>query len=136
MRVGAARPSSRPRCSLKCARPGARGSVLVREARLDRVEARFHIAARAYRFYGIVYLVGGLWLGSRGVGVRGGPAASPWRAMALWGVAGLFFLVAIPYLLTARQRWFGTINRQHIAIVVALFLAVRAWKVGAVVLGP
>ena len=106
------------------------------ESRDKRREVRFGAAARAYRFYGIVYLIGGLWLVSQGVGVRGGPAAAPWRDMAAWGSIGLFFLLVIPYLVTTRRRWMGLIGRRHIAMLVALLLAVRAWKVGHVVLGP
>ena len=96
----------------------------------------FRTAAQAYRGYGLVYLLGGLWLVSQGVGVRGGTSASPWRAMAFWAVAGLFFLLVIPYLLQARRRWLGFLTRRHIAAIVTLLLAIRAFKVGEVVVGP
>ena len=99
-------------------------------------EARFRTAAMAYRVYGVVYLLGGLWLVSQGVGVRGGPAASRWQDMAVWAVIGLFFLITIPYLLTTRRRWLGVIERRHIALVLSAFLAYRAWKVAGVVMGP
>ena len=101
-----------------------------------RSEARFRVAARAYRLYGVIYLLGGLWLVRQGIGVRGGPTASPWRDMAFWAVLGLAFLIAIPYLVTTRRRWFGAVGRRHVAVLVAVFLAIRAWKVGAVVVGP
>jgi hypothetical protein len=92
-------------------------------------------AARAYAIYGLVYLVGGLYLISQGVGVMGGPTTGETsRTMLRWGLIGLIPLVVIPWLLS--RRWSllgGWASRRTFAWIVALLLAIRAFKVGEVV---
>jgi hypothetical protein len=97
-------------------------------------EARFHLAARVYLFYAIVYWVGGLYLLSQGVGVMGGSDAPRARTLAFWAVAGLVPLLLVPYLLAARRRWFERwlLSRRDFARVIAVLLAFRAWKVAGV----
>jgi hypothetical protein len=99
------------------------------------VDARFHLAARIYLFYAIVYWVGGLYLLSQGVGVMGGSEAPRARTLAFWAVAGLVPLLLVPYLLAARRRWFERwlLSRRDFARVIAVLLAFRAWKVAGVV---
>jgi len=94
--------------------------------------ARFQAAARAYVVYGLVYLVGGLYLISQGVGVMGastGAATTP--TMLRWGFIGLIPLVIVPWLLARRWSWLGGwLSRRTFAWVLAALLAVRAVKVG------
>jgi hypothetical protein len=95
---------------------------------------RYRAAARAYAVYGLVYLVGGLYLISQGVGVMGGPAsAATDRTMLRWGLIGLIPLVIIPWLLARPWAWFrGWISRRTFAWLVAALLTLRAVKVGEV----
>jgi len=97
---------------------------------------RFRAAARAYLAYGIVYWLGGLYLVSQGVGVAGARSGGDtFRAMLTWGLLGLIPLVAIPLLLWRPWSWAGGwVSRRTLAWLVALLLAVRAWKVGQVAL--
>lgn len=101
------------------------------------VERRFRAAARAYGLYGVVYLVGGLYLIAHGVGVAGARAGAPAvPTMLYWGGIGLVPLVLIPLLLWHRWSWFGGwVSRRTFAWLVAVLLAVRAFKVAEVVLG-
>jgi hypothetical protein len=94
----------------------------------------FNTAARAYFAYGLVYLVGGLYLVSQGVGARG----SRLTAGVEWAVIGLVLLFAIPYLLRCRRVWFERwfLSRRDFARLLALLMAVRAWAVLRVVLRP
>jgi hypothetical protein len=94
----------------------------------------FRFAALAYFAYGIVYLVGGLYLIHHGVGVAGARSgASTGSSMVGWGLLGLIPLFLIPLLLWRRWSWLGGwISRRAFAWLVALLLAVRAYKVGAV----
>jgi hypothetical protein len=96
----------------------------------------YRAAALAYLVYGVVYLVGGLYLLSQGVGVMGGRASGDTtRTMLRWGLVGLLPLLIIPYLLSRPWRWFGgLISRRVFAWLVAALLALRAWKVGEVAL--
>ena len=91
-------------------------------------------AARAYFLYGLVYLVGGLYLISRGVGVMGGSTGGETtRLMLRWGFIGLIPLVVIPWLLSRPWSWLaGLVSRRTFAWIVALLLALRAYKVGEV----
>jgi hypothetical protein len=95
---------------------------------------RFRAAARAYVLYGIVYLVGGLYLIDQGVGVAGARTGAPTASsMLYWGAVGLIPLVLIPLLLWRRWAWLGGwVSRRTFAGLVALLLALRAYKVGAV----
>ena len=43
----------------------------------------FHLAARAYFLYGVIYLLGGIYLLANGVGVRGSRVAYPVSASCL-----------------------------------------------------
>lgn len=101
------------------------------------LERHFQTAARAYLGYGVVYWLGGVWLLLHGVGAAGAAGASPRGALAsVWALIGLFLVVAIPYLLRRPRPWFERwiLSRRDFARVLALFLAVRAWKVGEVAL--
>ncbi len=94
----------------------------------------FRAAACVYVIYGVVYLVGGLYLISQGVGVMGAPTTGATSlTMLRWGLIGLIPLVAIPWLLARRWSWRrGWVSRRTFAGLVALLLAIRAFKVGAV----
>jgi hypothetical protein len=97
-------------------------------------DRRFGAAARAYFAYGVVYLIGGLYLLAHGVGVRGSRAASGIE----WLTIGLAILLAIPYLLNRPRGWFErwVLSRRDFARIVAVLMALRAWKVLSVVLRP
>ena len=96
----------------------------------------YRAAARAYVFYGLVYLAGGLYLISQGVGVMGAPTTGATaRTMLRWGSIGLIPLVVIPWLLSRPWSWFGgLVSRRVFAWIVVLLLAIRAYKVGEVAL--
>jgi hypothetical protein len=96
----------------------------------------YRAAARAYLVYGVVYLVGGLYLISQGVGVMGAPTSGATaRTLLRWGLIGSIPLLVIPWLLTWPWSWLGgAISRRTFAWVVAGLLAIRAFKVGEVAL--
>ena len=96
----------------------------------------YRVAARAYVLYGLVYLVGGLYLISQGVGVMGGATGgATTRLMLRWGFIGMIPLVVIPWLLSRPWSWLGgLVSRRAFAWIVALLLALRAYKVGEVAL--
>jgi hypothetical protein len=95
---------------------------------------KFCAAARAYFLYGVVYLVGGLYLVAHGVGVRGSRTV----AGIEWLAIGLFILVGIPYLLNRPRAWFERwiLGRHDFARIVSVLMAVRAWKVFRVAIRP
>jgi hypothetical protein len=97
---------------------------------------RFRAAARAYALYGCVYMAGGLYLLSHGVGVAGAQSGAPTAPSMLgWGLVGLIPLVLIPALLSLRWSWLGGwVSRRAFAGLVALLLALRAYKVARVAL--
>lgn len=94
----------------------------------------FHAAAIGYFVYGVVYWVGGMYLLSQGVGVAGGRTGGGTGAsMLTWGLVGLAPLVGIPLLLWRAWSWLGGwVSRRSFAWLLALLLALRAWKVGQV----
>jgi hypothetical protein len=94
----------------------------------------YRAAARAYAVYGIVYLIGGLYLISQGVGVMGARTTDATAlTMLRWGLIGLIPLVAIPWLLSRPWSWLGgVVSRRAFAWIVALLLTIRAYKVGEV----
>jgi hypothetical protein len=94
-------------------------------------DAHFRAAARAYLVYGMVYLVGGLYLVSHGVGVMGASTGgATTRTLLRWGLIGLIPLVVVPWLLAHRWSWLGGwISRRTFAWLVAALLALRAAKV-------
>lgn len=97
-------------------------------------DVRFRAAARAYVAYGLVYLVGGLYLVAHGIGVMGAstPGATP-RALLRWGLTGLIPLVVVPWLLARRWSWLGGwLSRRTFAWLLAALLALRAVKVAEV----
>ena len=96
----------------------------------------YRAAARAYFVYGLVYLAGGLYLVSQGVGVMGARTAdASARTMLFWGLLGLIPLVVIPWLLARPWSWLGgLVSRTAFAWIVAALLAYRAFKVGQVAL--
>jgi hypothetical protein len=95
----------------------------------------FRVAARAYLVYGVIYWLGGLYLATQGVGVRGDRTMQPGVA---WILLGLVLVGAIPYLLAQRRAWFERwiLSRREFARVLAAFMAVRAWHVLRVALRP
>ena len=95
----------------------------------------FRLAARAYLVYGMVYWLGGFYLATQGVGVRGGRMM---QAGVVWIVLGLVLVVLIPYLLAQRRAWFERwiLSRRDFARVLAAFMALRAWHVLKVALRP
>src|SRR5439155_3036611 len=99
---------------------------------------RFRAAALAYFVYGVVYLVGGLYLIYRGVGVMGAPTSGATAAtLARWGLIGLIPLIVIPWFLGRRWSWMrGWVSRRTFAVLVAVLLAIRAFKVGAAAVHP
>jgi hypothetical protein len=94
----------------------------------------FRVAARAYLGYGIVYWIGGVYLVMHGVGVRG--AAAP--AGLSWIVLGAVFVIVVPYLLRHPRAWFERwiLSRRDFARILAVLMALRAFKVGQVALRP
>lgn len=96
----------------------------------------YRAAARAYVVYGLVYLAGGLYLISQGVGVMGAPTGGATaRTMFRWGFIGLIPLVVIPWLLSRPWSWLGgLVSRRVFVWIVAALLAFRAYKVGEVAL--
>src|SRR2546427_11596758 len=96
---------------------------------------RFRFAARAYLVYGVVYWLGGFYLATQGVGVRGGRMM---QAGVVWIVLGLVLVVLIPYLLAGRRAWFERwiLSRRDFARILTAFMTVRAWHVLRVALRP
>jgi hypothetical protein len=96
---------------------------------------RFRLASRAYLVYGVIYWIGGLYLATQGVGVRGGRMM---QAGVAWIVIGLVLVAAIPYLLVRRRAWFERwiLSRRDFARLLTAFMALRAWHVLRVALRP
>ena len=96
---------------------------------------RFRLAARAYLIYGVIYWLGGFYLATQGVGIRGGRVM---QSGVVWIVLGLVFVGAIPYLLAGRRAWFERwiLSRRDFARVLTAFMALRAWHVLRVALRP
>jgi len=96
---------------------------------------RFRLAARAYLVYGVIYWLGGSYLATQGVGVRGGRMVQPGMG---WIVVGLVLVGAIPYLLAGRRAWFERwiLSRRDFARVLTALMALRAWHVLRVALRP
>ena len=97
-------------------------------------QMKFRAAAGAYLLYGVVYWIGGVYLALQGIGVRGSVVSSGIG----WILVGSVFVLVIPYLLGRPRPWFEQwiLSRRDFARILALFLAVRAWKVGQVALRP
>lgn len=93
---------------------------------------RFALAARAYLIYGVIYWIGGVYLATQGVGVRG----ERMQSGVVWIVLGLVFVLAIPYLLARRRPWFEAwiLSRRDFARILTGFMVLRAWHVLKVVL--
>jgi hypothetical protein len=96
---------------------------------------RFRLAARAYLAYGVVYWIGGVYLATQGVGVRGERVM---QAGVAWIVIGLVLVAGIPYLLAQRRAWFErwVVSRRDFARILTAFMVVRAWHVLRVALRP
>jgi hypothetical protein len=96
---------------------------------------RFRLAARAYLIYGVIYWLGGFYLATQGVGIRGSRVM---QSGVVWIVLGLVFVGAIPYLLAGRRAWFERwiLSRRDFARVLTAFMALRAWHVLRVALRP
>jgi len=96
---------------------------------------RFRLAARVYLVYGVIYWLGGSYLATQGIGVRGGRMVQPGMG---WIVVGLVLVGAIPYLLAGRRAWFERwiLSRRDFARVLTALMALRAWHVLRVALRP
>lgn len=96
---------------------------------------QYRLAARAYLIYGVIYWLGGVYLATQGVGVRGGRVA---QAGVAWIVLGLVFVVLVPYLLARPRAWFERwiLTRRDFARIITVFMIVRAWHVAQVALRP
>jgi hypothetical protein len=96
---------------------------------------RYRLAARAYLIYGVIYWLGGVYLATQGVGVRGGRVM---QAGVVWIVIGLVFVVLVPYLLARPRAWFERwiLTRRDFARIITMFMVVRAWHVAQVALRP
>lgn len=93
-------------------------------------ERRFRIAAAAYLVYGMLYLLGALYLASRGLGIRG---AQGTRGVLPWFVAGATATIVFPWLISrgSRGRGYLWFTRLLTALV-----ALRAWQVALVAVSP
>jgi hypothetical protein len=96
---------------------------------------RYRLAARAYLIYGVIYWLGGVYLASQGVGVRGGRMM---QAGVAWIVLGLVFVVLVPYLLSRPRPWFERwlLTRRDFARILTVFMVVRVWHVARVAVRP
>jgi hypothetical protein len=96
---------------------------------------RYRNAARAYLAYGVVYLAGGGYLLTQGVGLPG--ELPPWRRLlytAAWIALGATVMLLVPFLLRRRRAWFERwiLSRRDFARLLSLFMAYRALRVAAV----
>jgi hypothetical protein len=92
------------------------------------LDERFRVAARAYFVYGVVYLVGGVWLWLHDVG-RG--FSGSW----LFILGGAILVVLIPFLLRRPRPWFERwiLSRRDFARLVVLSMVLRVIAVARVV---
>ena len=92
------------------------------------LEDRFRAAARAYFVYGIVYLVGGVWLWLHDVGRA---FAGSWAFI----LGGATLVVLIPFLLRRPRPWFERwiLSRRDFARIVVLSMVLRVVAVARVV---
>jgi hypothetical protein len=92
-------------------------------------EERFKQAAWAYFIYGVLYMIGALYLAGQGVAVRR-TGAGP---MVAWFVIGALLIVVFPWLIArgARVGWCLWFTR-----LLTLLVAYRAFEVGRVALAP
>ncbi len=96
-------------------------------------EAKFRQAAWTYFGYGLVYLVGAVYLTAIGIGARGATRSSPaWLALFTITI-GALFVVLFPWLIGrgARHRGYLWFTR-----LLALFLLVRVVGVVQVAWAP
>ena len=92
-------------------------------------EDRFRQAARAYFVYGLVYILGAVYLASQGIGARGMRGA----AGLVWFVLGTLFILVFPWLIARGARGWGYLWFSRI---LTLLVAYRAFEVGRVALAP
>jgi hypothetical protein len=100
---------------------------------------RFRTAARVYFAYGVVYLLGGVWLVAQGVGLpEYVTGARRGLYVAFWAVVGLIMLLLIPFLLRRPRAWFERwiVSRRDFGRLLSVFMAYRAYKVFQVALRP
>ena len=92
-------------------------------------EERFRQAAWTYFGYGMLYMVGAIYLVTQGVGARGTQAAP----VVAWFVLGTLFIVVFPWLIAR-----GTRGRRYVWFtrVLTLLVAFRAFGVGRVMIAP
>jgi len=105
-------------------------------------EARFRQAAWAYLAYGVLYMVGAIYLASQGIGVRG-MRAGPGVA---WFIVGTLLIVIFPlalyrsweihFVLRDSGRTVCFFTRGVFAKILTLLVAFRAFGVGQVMIRP
>jgi hypothetical protein len=92
-------------------------------------EEKFKQAARAYFVYGVVYMVGAIYLASHGMGARGMRAG----AGVMWFVLGALFIIVFPWMIARGDRGKGYL---WFCRILTLLVAYRAFEVGRVALAP
>ncbi len=86
-------------------------------------EAKFRQAAWTYFGYGVVYLVGAVYLTATGLGARGAERPGPGWLVPFTLTIGLLFVVLFPWLIVRGSRHRGYLWFTRL---LALFLVVRA----------
>lgn len=92
-------------------------------------EDRFRQAAWTYFVYGVIYLVGAVYLASQGIAVRR-TGAGP---VAVWFLVGALLIVVFPWLIARGARGWGYLWFTRI---LTLLVAYRAFEVARVALAP
>ncbi len=92
-------------------------------------EEKFRQAAWAYFVYGVLYMIGALFLAGQGIAVRR-TGAGP---IAAWFIIGALLIVVFPWLIARGARGVGYLWFTRI---LTLLVAYRAFEVGRVALAP
>lgn len=92
-------------------------------------EERFRRAAWTYFGYGVVYMIGAIYLATQGVGARGMRMAP----VVIWFVLGTLFIVVFPLLIVRGTKASGYLWFTRI---LTLLVALRAFGVGQVMIAP
>jgi hypothetical protein len=96
-------------------------------------EAKFRQAALAYRIYGVIYLVGAVYLVLVGVGARGTTGPGPGWLLVFAFTLGLLFVVLFPWLIARGPHGWGYLWFTRL---LAVFLLVRVVGVAQVARAP